>query len=537
VWSTSDGALRASLHHRQYAPELFPPLRWTCDQKLCARVGNDVVHLYDGEFPSDASAAGSGEPTSLQRLAAPGVTAVWVTPAPGPLYSFVTFAPAKGSKSMGAALMWSMPRLSEPVAARSLQADGASVKFAPDGHAALIELTQVASDEHYDGDSRLFLLSRDGATNVAIMPPKDGSVHDFAWSPRSDFFIVIAGKSPPAATLYSRKAVATFSFGAAAHNTIRISPNAHVVMLGGFGNMGGTMTFWDTAKKVLLGAPTNAQCVINAEWSPDSRFLLTATLRPRLQVDNGFRVWDYHGRCVAFRACDFLYSANWRPLPASAFPPARAPSPAPAGTGSGVIGGGAPQKYVPPSMRGDSNTARLATEAMNVRYTSAGKIAPGATGVAAPAAELSKGQIKKAKERAKYEAARAREEAESALKALSVSGGAAAGGAAAASSRDECSAAAAAEAAQSRSAASAGVVAGGGVAALLGTGAAKDKVVRKLQKQLRAVEALVSARERGDALNELQLQKLEGEGDLRRRLADLGVMDSGVADVGDEGNQ
>ena len=100
-----------------------------------------------------------------------------------------------------------------------------------------------------------------------------------------------------------------------------------MLLLAGFGNMGGAMTFWDLAKRAPIGVPASATCVVNAEWSPDSRFLLTATMRPRLQVDNGFRVWDYHGRCVAARECEFLYDARWRPVPAAAFPPARAPSP------------------------------------------------------------------------------------------------------------------------------------------------------------------------------------------------------------------
>ena len=42
--------------------------------------------------------------------------------------------------------------------------------------------------------------------------------------------------------------------------------------------------------------------------------------------------------------------------------------------------------------------------------------------------------------------------------------------------------------------------------------------MRKLQKQLRSIEALIAARERGDTLNEQQLLKLEGEGELRRKL-------------------
>lgn len=541
MWSTEDGTPRAALHQKSYAPERWPPLRWTSDQKLCARGGNDELLLFDGAFPAL-------NPTPLFRLPSPGIDAVYVSPAPAPLYSFLTFSPATKGRP-GSASLWSLPNVTSPVVSRSMQADGCRVEWAPDGGSALVELTLAATADSYYGDSRAFLLTRGGG-NIALEPPKEGSVHDFAWSPTSECFIVIAGKSPPAATLYNKTGVATFSFGAAAHNTIRFSPNGHVVLLAGFGNMGGAMTFWDVAKRKLISVPANAQCVVNSEWSPDSRFLLTATLRPRLQVDNGYRVWDYHGRCVAARDCDFLYDARWKTVAKGAFPPPRAPSPMPGGGGGGggAASGGASAsppagsgKYIPPSLRGVSGDARAAAATMNERYTPAGKIAPAAAGSGGGAGappllvgqappQLSKGQLKKLKEKEKATKANLEAKDTAAAEktlALMISGKTTAsegGGGGGWESGDD---GIKGEAGKKHT----GEVEGGGSsgsrthAGLAGmlSEEEKEKTLKKLQRKLKDTLALKESLSKGVALDEQQMAKVQGLEDLEKRIAELSV--------------
>lgn len=57
--------------------------------------------------------------------------------------------------------------------------------------------------------------------------------------------------------------------------------------------------------------------VVTAEWSPDGRRLLTATTAPRLNVDNGFKIWRYNGDLLHHAARDGegqkLYEAKWKP--------------------------------------------------------------------------------------------------------------------------------------------------------------------------------------------------------------------------------
>jgi translation initiation factor 2A len=65
-------------------------------------------------------------------------------------------------------------------------------------------------------------------------------------------------------------------------------------MIGGFGNLQGEMDFYDM-RRVKKIATKTAHCTVSLDWSPCSRYLLTATTAPRMNVDNGFKVFKYNG--------------------------------------------------------------------------------------------------------------------------------------------------------------------------------------------------------------------------------------------------
>jgi hypothetical protein len=167
------------------------------------------------------------------------------------------------------------------------------------------------------GDSRLFLFNRSGTLAVPVPGLKEGPTHDFCWSPKSDGFVTISGKSPPLAQLHAAKTGApTFSFGTAAFNTARFAPHGRFLLLGGFGNMPGDISLWDVNKKKPLAPTFNAPCTVGVEWSPDSRYLLTSTTRPRLNVDNGYRLYSHRGVLVGAGA-NRSASLRARTLPAA----------------------------------------------------------------------------------------------------------------------------------------------------------------------------------------------------------------------------
>lgn len=63
-----------------------------------------------------------------------------------------------------------------------------------------------------------------------------------------------------------------------------------------------------------------APCTVYFEWSPCSRFYLTAILTPRLRVDNSLLVWTYDGKLVREEKFGELYQAGWRPAGEGVYP-------------------------------------------------------------------------------------------------------------------------------------------------------------------------------------------------------------------------
>ncbi len=136
---------------------------------------------------------------------------------------------------------------------------------------------------------------------------------------------------------------------------------------------------------------------VTAEWSPDGRFLLTATTAPRLRVDNKFKVFTYYGQQVFEQAFPTLYEAAWLPAaPGTHTDRPQSPERLAAASSSSGPAAAAPAPratgYVPPHQRGTAAGAvGTAGGAPRPQFSLAydandrpGKVSSGATGGGRP---------------------------------------------------------------------------------------------------------------------------------------------------------
>lgn len=117
---------------------------------------------------------------------------------------------------------------------------------------------------------------------------------------------------PAKTMLFDHRVRTLYDFGASPLNFISFNPQARLVALAGFGNLAGKIDIFDRrilSKVCTIDAPNTSHC----EWSPDGRFLMTATLSPRLRVDNGIKIWHCTGPLMHVEMMDELYQASWRP--------------------------------------------------------------------------------------------------------------------------------------------------------------------------------------------------------------------------------
>lgn len=322
LWNAHTGTLVAAFPQKALKREGWPYLQWTPDEQYALLMGTNEVRVY----PAQAFSCNekSDEVRYTDKLRISGISSMSVAPTSAASatstntnYLFTSFCPGSKDKPARAGLYEYRPgdtaALQAPaypaLLSKSLfQAEEMKVHWSPTGDAALITLqTSVdASGESYYGSSQLFLLAA-SATDVTAVPlPQPGPVHDVQWMPNPDkppCFVVVAGKMPALASLHhGQSCQPIFLFGNAHRNTIDWAPHGRFLLLAGFGNLAGGMSFWDRNKmKLIPHCAVNAnnqlrsEAVVKHGWSQDSRLFSVCTTTPRMNVDNGVRIYRYTG--------------------------------------------------------------------------------------------------------------------------------------------------------------------------------------------------------------------------------------------------
>lgn len=102
---------------------------------------------------------------------------------------------------------------------------------------------------------------------------------------------------PAKAALFDARANQVFDFGNSPKNFVRYSPKGRLILMAGFGNLAGNIEIWDR-KALKRLALFKEDAAVYCEFLPDGLHILTATLSPRLRVDNRFRIRNYHGETI-----------------------------------------------------------------------------------------------------------------------------------------------------------------------------------------------------------------------------------------------
>lgn len=116
---------------------------------------------------------------------------------------------------------------------------------------------------------------------------------------------------PSKTVIFDHRVNIVHDFGVSMRNSVLYNPQGRLMLIAGFGNLSGKVDIWDrkTLKKVTdeLDASNTSFC----EWSPDGRFLLCATLSPRLRVDNGVRIFHWSGGLMHWDQLEELYQVRY----------------------------------------------------------------------------------------------------------------------------------------------------------------------------------------------------------------------------------
>ncbi|KAF2433846.1 translation initiation factor eIF-2A [Tothia fuscella] len=278
-------------------------LQYNADEKFCARVVTNEVQFYE-----------SGDlKTVWNKLRVEGVTDFAL--APGTNHTVALFIPERKGQPANVQV-YNVPQFGAPVSQKSFfKGDKVQFKWNDLG-TSLIVLAQTEVDKtnkSYYGETTMYILSATGGFDSRITLDKEGPIHDVAWSPNSKEFGVVYGYMPAKTTIFNARAQATHTFALGPRNTILFSPNGRYVIVAGFGNLAGQMDIYDLNKNYTKICTIEGSNASVCEWSPDGTHILTATISPRLRVDNGVRIWHAGGGLMFNQDMEELYHVVWRP--------------------------------------------------------------------------------------------------------------------------------------------------------------------------------------------------------------------------------
>lgn len=316
IWSVASSSTEpiASYFHKHFKTEM---LQWSQDEQVCCRLVTNEIHLCPGNHSGPL----------LGKVHHPGATQFKLSPAL-PI-TIGVFQAESGSTPARTTLYHHVPGSTDCTVGSSramFSATEAVMHWNTTGTSLLVHtLSDVDnSNTSYYGASGIFLLTTPahGGLSEKISPTKEGPIHDVKWSPNGETFILSAGHMPSQCTMYDSRGKVNFEFGSAHRNTICFSPHGRFVCLAGFGNLAGEIDFYDLDPKKMKKIGRNtSHCAVSFGWSPDSRYFMTATLTPRMNVDNGFKVFKYNGvGPIAHIPAVQAYDVIWQPLQSTLFP-------------------------------------------------------------------------------------------------------------------------------------------------------------------------------------------------------------------------
>lgn len=432
---------------------------------------------------------------------------------PGKNPSVAVFIP--GQKGNPAYIkVYSLPNVKSPVSQKQFfKGESCTFKWNALGTSilALVSTDVDSTNKSYYGETQLYLLDISGLFDQKIHLPNEGPIHEITWSPTSREFAVIYGYMPAVTTFFDSRGNSIHSLPKAPRNTILYSPHAKYILVAGFGNLPGDIDILDRQNKFSKVVSFQASNTSVCKWSPDGRFILTATTSPRLRVDNSVKIWYFNGSLVYYKAYTELNSVDWRFQPLTDFPPITVSKadkmdcepdqsaidylnkqPKKNAANGGKVGA-----YRPPHARSSassSGTGRSLADLHEQRVGGGRSFVPGmspsasTTNVSDPAGSESKSAQKNRRKRANK-----KNENDSPVS----------------------SPAAPAPAALSTPATAESLVVGG-------VFSIEEKKIRNLLKKLRAIEALKQKQANNEHLEDTQVLKIQTEDAVRKELESLG---------------
>uniref|UniRef100_A0A7R9YYS4 Eukaryotic translation initiation factor 3 subunit B n=1 Tax=Chlamydomonas euryale TaxID=1486919 RepID=A0A7R9YYS4_9CHLO len=189
-----------------------------------------------------------------------------------------------------------------------------------DYFAVKVERFTKSKKSVYTGFELFSIRDQDVPMEVLELPNKSDKVHNFAWEPKGHRFAVVHGEGPrPSVTFYSMRddkgrlsSVRLLgTVPGKSCNSIFWSPAGKNIVLAGLKGMNGQLEFFNVDEMETMATAEHFMAT-DVEWDPTGRYVATSVTTIH-QMENGFKMWSFHGRLLYEASKDRLYQLSWRP--------------------------------------------------------------------------------------------------------------------------------------------------------------------------------------------------------------------------------
>ncbi|ANQ06379.1 Uncharacterized protein PCOAH_00007550 [Plasmodium coatneyi] len=294
---------------KSYSSKMWPFYKWIESESICAIRINNTIYVYkENNFSSYVSKL------TLENLEFFDVSPEQSNKKGGGEAFIATYE--RGSKGKPSVFkLFKSSDLGNHVYSKSFfNSDEMKLKWNKNATAVLLNVhTQVDKEkQYYYGLSNLFFIDTTKFSEVNIMTDR-GQIYDCIWSYNQNKFYVCKGDIPAEIVLYDKCANVAHSFGRHKFNTLRLNCSEKLLLTGGFGNLSGDITLWNTSTKKEV-TKTKASCAVLCEFFNDGKHFLTATTHPRLRVDNHLKIFTHDGFIVSRINFEELYNVTILPF-------------------------------------------------------------------------------------------------------------------------------------------------------------------------------------------------------------------------------
>nr|XP_003702862.1 PREDICTED: eukaryotic translation initiation factor 3 subunit B [Megachile rotundata]XP_012139853.1 PREDICTED: eukaryotic translation initiation factor 3 subunit B [Megachile rotundata]XP_012139854.1 PREDICTED: eukaryotic translation initiation factor 3 subunit B [Megachile rotundata] len=310
IWDILTGQEKRSFYAD--GSSVWPIFRWSHDDKYLARMGEDILSVY--ETPSFGL-------LDKKSIKIPGIRDFSWSPTDNILAYWVP-----EDKDVPARVtLLEIPNRNEIRNKNLFNVADCKIYWQKSGDYLCVKVDRFAkrkekTEQKYTGMSYNFEIfhMREKQIPVDSVEIKE-PIHAFAWEPVGSKFAIIHGDIPSVnvsfyEVRYGHQPALLKKLEKKACNHLFWSPSGQFIVLAGLTTMAGALEFIDTNDFIIMNSTDHYQ-TSDVEWDPTGRYVVTAVSSWKTSVDNGYWIWTFQGRILKRVNLNQFNQLLWRPRP------------------------------------------------------------------------------------------------------------------------------------------------------------------------------------------------------------------------------